>query len=147
MSWHPIVWSVYLVQKLLSLSVWLLNLDKTSFIGCFLLVAIVEGSQLLNNIDHHFITSWYKTRQLLLNGHIFVHTITKETKKTTKGNHMYMLLPTWRKEMNLPICICNSPSTTLVSDTVTKLHIKLFWFKMKNKSNEKCKIFWCRGAG
>lgn len=78
---------------------------------------------------------------------LFIQLQKRQKKKTTKGNHMYMLLPTWRKEMNLPICICNSPSTTLVSDTVTKLHIKLFWFKMKNKSNEKWKIFWCRGAG
>lgn len=120
--------------------VWLLNSDITSVTLWLLLVAIVEGSQLLNNIDDHFVTSRYKTRQLLSSRRILVtgEATEKRQSEITARVLLLLLLPTWRKEMNLPICICNSPSTMLVSDTVWEM--EMLWIQ-NYKSNKKCQIF------
>lgn len=41
---------------------------------------------------------------------------------------------TWKNEINLPIWICESPSTTLVSDTETQMYIYLFFLAIDKES-------------
>lgn len=41
-------------------------LCKTTVVcSCILLVGVIDGSQLMDNVDHHFITSWHKAGQFL----------------------------------------------------------------------------------